>query len=415
MRMRKMNKISVLNVYLYNRQIGTLLNLADDKNLFSFNEDYINDPNRPILSLSFNDSSGDLITSFRATQTKLSPFFSNLLPEGKMRQYLAQRAHVNDVREFFLLGILGYDLPGAITLHPEGEINELIRETSLKKNRLKNNEEQPLRFSLAGVQLKFSAIKNNDKGLTIPVNGIGGSWIVKLPSTHYQNVPENEYSMMELARKIGIDVPETMLIDLNDIHGLPKEIETMKGYAYAIKRFDRLADGTKIHIEDFAQVFGLYPEAKYKKASYRNIAETIYAEMGEKGAVEFIKRLVFNILIGNGDMHLKNWSLIYIDKTTPLLAPAYDYISTLPYIPGETLALKFIGTNQFVSLTWDLFKRFADKTKISEKIVINTTKETIQKFVEAWKEIKHLPLNKEIRILIEKHLNQIPLFNELSV
>ena len=58
---------------------------------------------------------------------------------------------------------------------------------------------------------------------------------------------------------------------------------------------------------------------------------------------EFVRRLVFSVLIGNGDMHLKNWSLLYPDGRTPLLSPAYDFVSTVPYIPGDSLALSFGG------------------------------------------------------------------------
>ena len=70
-----------------------------------------------------------------------------------------------------------------------------------------------LRFSLAGVQLKFSAIKSAAGGLTIPAEGVGGSWIVKLPSMTHDGVPENEYSMMSLAAQIGMDVPELQLVE----------------------------------------------------------------------------------------------------------------------------------------------------------------------------------------------------------
>ena len=117
-----------------------------------------------------------------------------------------------------------------------------------------------LRFSLAGAQLKFSALKNDPKrgGLTIPAEGVGGSWIVKLPSPQYAGVPENEYSMMTIAKAMGMDVPDLQLIDIDAIKGLPEGIGEMKGQALAVKRFDRRAEGP-VHMEDFAQVFGVGP------------------------------------------------------------------------------------------------------------------------------------------------------------
>ena len=117
--------------------------------------------------------------------------------------------------------------------------------------------EAPMRFSLAGVQLKFSAVQHANGGLTIPAIGKGGSWIVKLPSSRFEYVPENEYSMMELARKLGMDVPETqLLLPINQIDNIPKGIWKFGDSAFVIKRFDRAVGGKAIHIEDFSQVFG---------------------------------------------------------------------------------------------------------------------------------------------------------------
>ena len=107
--------MNALRILLYGEPVGTLIRLTDDKNLFSFEESYINAALRPTLSLSFKDAAGGLITSERPTQTKLPPYFSNLLPEGRMREYLAWRAGVKAEREFFLLAALGRDLPGALT------------------------------------------------------------------------------------------------------------------------------------------------------------------------------------------------------------------------------------------------------------------------------------------------------------
>src|SRR5438067_253221 len=108
--------IRILKVSLDNRAIGTLTRLSGDKTLFAFNEDYIKNPTRPILSMSFRDAFGGLITDVNITRSRLPPFFSNLLPEGPLREYLAQRANMNPKHEFFLLLVLGQDLPGAVTI-----------------------------------------------------------------------------------------------------------------------------------------------------------------------------------------------------------------------------------------------------------------------------------------------------------
>ncbi len=120
-----------------------------------------------------------------------------------------------------------------------------------------------LRFSLAGVQLKFSAVMEASGGLAIPAHGVGGSWIVKLPSTQFQAVPENEYAMLGLARAAGIAVPEIRLVPVGDIRGLPEAAARMEGKALVVERFDRAAGVRRVQMEDFAQVFGLFPDDKY--------------------------------------------------------------------------------------------------------------------------------------------------------
>lgn len=102
--------LSVLDVALGGRPVGTLTLLPGDQTLFVFDPSYIGDPARPTLSLCFKDAFGGLITDMRPTRARVPPFFSNLLPEGALRTYLAQKAGVNPGREFFLLWVLGRDL-----------------------------------------------------------------------------------------------------------------------------------------------------------------------------------------------------------------------------------------------------------------------------------------------------------------
>jgi serine/threonine-protein kinase HipA len=404
-----MADVSVLEVRLYNEPIGTLTRIAGDRSIFAFNESYIADENRPTLGLRFKDEVGALLTEFRPYQTKLMPFFSNLLPEERLRQYLADRASVNSEREFFLLWVLGSDLPGAVTARPaDGEAwppaitSEDIDDRDKRK--------RALRFSLAGVQLKFSAVAEAHGGLTIPASGVGGSWIVKLPSEKYEGVPENEYSMMTLARIIGIDVPPVELIDVEKIGSLPDDVASLKGQALSIERFDRLSDGSAVHIEDFAQVFDVYPRDKYDKASAVNIATVIGAESDEDDIREFIRRLTFNTLIGNADMHLKNWSLIYPDRRTARLAPAYDFLSTIPYIPDDEAALKLSRTKRFDEYSEDELSHLAARAHLPEALVLDAAHETVALFHEAWdKEKANLPLHASVIEAIQANLSSVPI------
>jgi serine/threonine-protein kinase HipA len=407
-----MPDVSLLNVHLHEKPIGTLTHIQGNRTLFAFNQDYIDDPGRATLSLSFKDQFGALVTNFKPVQQVVPPFFSNLLPEGPLRKYLAERAGVNAQREFFLLWMLGRDLPGALSVHPAaGEELPPQVEAEITPEERRNM----LRFSLAGVQLKFSALTNGTKagGLVIPVEGVGGSWIVKLPSQQYAGVPENEYSMMTIAKSMGMDVPDLQLLELDAIDGLPDGIGELRGQAMAIKRFDR-SDKGSVHIEDFAQVFSVYPDDKYKHATYRRIASVLGIETGDADIAEFIRRLVFSTLIGNADMHLKNWSLIYADGRTPTLSPAYDLLSTIPYIADETMALKYSRTKKMAEFSKDELKHLAAKAKLSEKLVLDTASETVARFKQIWSEQKaKLPLEKKVVEMVDAHAASIPIYSEL--
>lgn len=401
-------KLNALSARLYGKHIGVITRLAGDRQLFAFEQDYIDDPQRPTLSLSFKGSTGGLVTSFRPVGRRVPAFFSNLLPEGHLRDYLAKRADVNPDREFFLLAVLGADLPGALVVEPL----ESDRQSSEPQDACDDDTrdhsrggEEPLRFSLAGVQLKFSAVMEASGGLAIPAGGLGGSWIVKLPSARFKAVPENEFAMLELARRTGISVPENKLIDVASIKGLPEQAPTVEGKALAVKRFDRLPDGTPVHMEDFAQVFGEFPNNKYKFHSYANIAAVLWAEIGEEAVIEFVRRLVFSVVIGNADMHLKNWSLLYPDRRTPALSPGYDFVATLPYIPGDTLGLSFGDSRSLSEITPDQMRRFADTARIPASPLWKIAVETAERTAESWKTLEHADaLPKDLKDAIGKQI-----------
>ena len=404
--------LNALSVRLHKRHIGVITRLAGDRQLFAFEQEYIDDPKHPILSLSFKGSTGGLVIQTRPTARRVPAFFSNLLPEGHLRDYLAKRAGVDPEREFFLLAVLGADLPGALVIAPlEGQAQPEVHHDhnhEHREHKHAQDSEEPLRFSLAGVQLKFSAVMEASGGLTIPVDGMGGSWIVKLPAVRYKAVPENEFTMLELARRVGISVPENKLVDLTSIKGLPEQAHTVEGRALAVKRFDRLPGGQPVHMEDFAQVFGEFPNDKYKRHSYANIAAVLWAEIGEDAVLEFVRRLVFSVLIGNADMHLKNWSLLYPDRRTPVLSPGYDFVATVPYIPNEKLGLSFGDSRSLSEITPDQMRRFADKARIPASPLWKIAVETAQKTAAGWKSLEQADLlPKDLRSSIQRQILRV--------
>ena len=129
-----------------------------------------------------------------------------------------------------IIRLLGRDLPGAVTLSPADD-ESWPEETARSGSDAEAAKSAALRFSLAGVQLKFSAVKNALGGFAVPANGMGGSWIVKLTSAQHKGVPENEFAMMERARRVGIDVPDTKLAPLSEIADPPPDVASLGSHA----------------------------------------------------------------------------------------------------------------------------------------------------------------------------------------
>lgn len=394
----------VLIVHLGEQAIGTLTMLASGSIFFLFDEVYQRQDTPPVLSQSFYRPDGSLISESKATRAQLAPFFSNLLPEGHMRDYLAERGGIKSTNEFGLLQLLGKDLPGAVRVTGEAPLPVAHAHEG------EPGDDQPFHFSLAGVQLKFSAIAGKHGGLTIPAHGVGGDWIVKLPAQNYANVPENEYAMMRLAQAIGIPIPEITLVPLAAIGNLP-EMGVLAGkQALAVKRFDRAPDDKRVHIEDFAQVYNVYPHKKYEGVSHANMAGMVWLLTGETGLVDYIRRLAFSVLIGNGDMHLKNWSLIYRDGRTPALSPAYDLLSSIPYIPGDGMALHLGETKNMQQIGLRQFEKLAKKAQVPSHLVQQTVRETAEATLTAWQEHgKQYGLPSGIFGRIDSHLHSVPL------
>jgi serine/threonine-protein kinase HipA len=119
---------------------------------------------------------------------------------------------------------------------------------------------------------------------------------------------------------------------------------------------------------------------------------------------------VFNVLIGNGDAHLKNWSLIYLDGRTPTLAPAYDLVGTVAYLPNQRLALSVGGTKDFGKVDTDRLRSFAERAGLPTRAVVKIARETSQAVRDLWP--RHEPvrmLPDRIRESIENHMNTIRL------
>ena len=131
------------------------------------------------------------------------------------------------------------------------------------------------------------------------------------------------------------------------------------------------------------------------------LAAVLWAETGESGTYEFLRRIVFSVLIGNADMHLKNWSLLYPDRRTPVLSPAYDLVATLPYISGDKLALTFGGSRSLSEITTDQVRRFADTARLPASPLWKIVIETADRTVAGWAKLAEKDLlSKKMRAVI---------------
>lgn len=405
---------SELKVFLGHVLVGSITVLQPRQTVFTFDDAYIEDEERPILTRGFIDTYGRLRVR-PGRVGRILPFFANVLPEGELRNYIAERASIDRRDDFALLWLAGDDLPGAVTARdPEGRP---LPPTAAGGPEIAPQSDKLFRFSLAGVQLKFSAMRKATGGLTIPVSGRNGDYIVKLPSSHFQRVPENEYAMMQFARALGFDVPECDLIRINDIDGMPTDIPAMsEQLAFTIRRFDRVDGAQRIQIEDFNQIYRQYPSSKYDNHDYNEMARDIYRWMGAEALQEFVRRLVFSAAIGNTDMHLKNWSLIYRDTRTPSLAPCYDFLSASAYnIAGRNeLALNLGGTKAFSTIDEGAFERLAHRADLSTRLVSTAAKDMRERILTTWPTISQqlrddLPF---VHDRIAELLHTIPLFKK---
>jgi serine/threonine-protein kinase HipA len=160
-------------------------------------------------------------------------------------------------------------------------------------------------------------------------------------------------------------------------------------------------------MEDFAQVLVKYPQRKYDSANYEQIGKVIYDFSGDglSDAQQLARRLLVNILLANGDAHLKNWSLLYQDKVTPRLSPAYDIVTTSVYIDNETqFSLNLGKTKEWFSVTEDNFQYWANKSGIPWRALKPHIVDTMEKVRTLWPEaLKDLPMDEDHKNILKAH------------
>lgn len=213
------------------------------------------------------------------------------------------------------------------------------------------------KMSVSGTQEKISLALSPDRS-SLEVAASGGRYILKPESSRFSSLSQNEHLTMRLAALASIEVPPLGLIRLKQ-----------GSQAYIIKRFDRLEDGTKLHVEDFCQLSGKHVRNKYDGSA--ELCVRILRKFATEPLIEIQKLfrlLLFNWWVANGDMHLKNFSMMTQD-TIRKLAPAYDLVCTRLVIPGDLLALPVGGRKE--KLTRRIWLDFAEYCGLPKKTAKN--------------------------------------------
>lgn len=409
--MNRKESVRFLELTLHGHRVGYVAGYRSGKNVLTFAPEFRENRERPTFSLTTHcdfPNAKKLLAAQWFKRQRLHPVLSNLLPEGALRELLAMglKVHIDD--EFQLLGYLGEDLPGALIATPvviDDVPAYVLQRDAIKESVTLTFEDRFPHFSLAGVQMKFS-MRQQDGRYHISKTGEYGEWIVKTPSTKHKNVPLNEYSAMRLAEVAGVDIPEIRLIAMDKLDELPPISLPDEKHAFAIRRFDRQGQD-RVHTEDFAQVFVKYPHEKYDGASYEQIGKVLYRFTGSglANAQQFARRLLVNILLANGDAHLKNWSLMYPDTVAPQLAPAYDIVTTKVYMRDERRFALNLGKNkEWYTASLDHFKNWAEKADIPWRAIRPHLLDTLEKARQLWPQaLTGLPMNDDHKQMLKKH------------
>lgn len=355
------------------RAIGYLSQYGDILRV-SFDDAYIGDAGRPTLSLAYRgaDEAATRAILASARDARVSrgdghwpTYFQNLLPEGHNRERLARQRGCSADDEFELLAAAGHDLMGALEVEPvpaaEG-IPDTVRHwhTALGLDVLEPGfVEMPVEdaAALPGVVTKFSAVQDGRR-YVVKRHGAAGSFILKLPTTRHPDLVDNEFAGYRLCGALGLDCAEASVIGRADAD-LPEQVPFTQ--ILAVRRFDRTADGGRIHMEEFAQVLQYEPRQKYGRglavdwpAMLRVLDRLSPNPVAD--VRECVRRIVAFILLGNSDAHLKNWALRYPDGVAPVLAPLYDPVCVAAFF--EDVPPSDYGVNRAIdaklrAFDWD--------------------------------------------------------------
>lgn len=292
----------------------------------------------PLLSV------GLPLTDTAYPNAKTRSFIDGLLPEGERRRAIAEQLDLNSNDSFGLIRALGLDCAGAVVIqsseNPAPPQATTLTAAPLSDEeiveRVANLRSAPLgvtnrvRISLAGVQEKLLLTRMPDGSWGEPIDGTLSTHILKPEIRDLSDTVENEAFCMRVANNLRL---RTASVETAEF-GRRKLI--------VVERYDRVVDSTgnveRVHQEDFCQALSLPPKTKYQDdggPSLNQIAGVLREFARPDSLSRLLQATYVNVLVGNGDAHGKNLSLLHHRDGSIELAPIYDIMSTLFYTDGD--------------------------------------------------------------------------------
>jgi len=351
---------------------------------FQYTADWLSHPKSFALSPHLPLATEPLLDS--ASQRPVQWYFDNLLPEEGQRTLLAEDAQLEAADAFGLLAWYGAESAGSLTLLPPNAAPQAaeplrplpddaleLRIRHLPKTALTHAAVK--RMSLAGAQHKLAVVLQ-DGLLFEPAGATPSTHILKPdhPDKDYAHSAINEWFVMRLAKRLGLEVP--------DVHRryVPSPV-------YLVDRFDRIASAQgwkRRHVIDACQLLGLDRSYKYSQGSMQNLAAQANACRSPAVArIRLFGWLVFNMLVGNSDAHLKNLSFLVSNEGVQL-APFYDLLSVATY---DTPAFDKSGWPAKTRLAWPIlgeryFSNLRRSLLLEAGAILNLAKGTAERLLE---------------------------------
>lgn len=395
--------LHVLQLRLHGSVVGHLLRQPGAL-LLMFDPAWRETAQRPALTLAgtrLNPGAETLFAAAWRCRDELPPLLANLLPEAGVRRWLSPAVAAVP---FDLLACLGQALPGAWqaeALPPERIPPGVLDYTA----RVQPPPVAPLPMegliALGGSQPKLAA-RVEGRSLR-PCPAAAADWLLKLPGARQPAATRAEYSALQLAALAGVPCVDARLVPAAD-WAAPVPGEVAGEPALAVRRFDRRSDGSAVQVEDLAQALGVAPAAKYRACDAVRIGRLLYryTPQGLGNARAFAQRLLVNVLLGNGDQHLKNWSLRYEDGQHATLAPAYDLGFTPPTAGQPPLAIGDCA--DWSALEFRHFAQWSAAVGVPWRQLRPLLAETVERARTLWPAaLDDLPMAETDKLLLRHH------------